>query len=103
MGSKIGKTEKQILNIIQIVSTILIIIMSIGLIIMLLLKLTDHSPTEITLLSTGFSILAGVLLMLATILFNMKEDIGGLKEFRKHTIQKINEISENVKEIKEKI
>lgn len=99
MGSELGRVEKLVLNVIRVVFTFLFIIMSIILIIMLLMKLTEHSPTEMTLFSTGFSILAGFLLMVTTILFNMKEDLGGLKEFKRQTVNKINDINSKIDEI----
>ncbi len=66
---------------------------------MLIQKLTGHSPTEITILLWAIGILATLQVLVITILFQIKgelgstkEKMGGLLEFRRQTIEKLKEM-----------
>ncbi len=81
--------------------TLLIVIFSVVIIYFLILKLTDHSPTDIIILYSFITLL--ILSM-----FKVQYDLGGFKEFSqgaKHSFKNIKEdnleIKREIKEIKE--
>ena len=68
--------------------SIILIILSL---IMILLKISVHSPSETTIIFSVVGILLALQVVVISILFQIKEDIGNLKEFKRQTIVKINE------------
>jgi len=86
----------KIWDIIRIIFIILVIILSIYVIILLLIKIFGHSPSEITIISWVVGILLSLQIVIITILFKIKEDIGGIKEFKRQTIRKIKDIEDRL-------
>ena len=83
--------KKIILDIIRIIFSIISIILIILSLIMILLKISVHSPSETTIIFSVVGILLALQVVVISILFQIKEDIGNLKEFKRQTIVKINE------------
>lgn len=95
--------NKKISEAIRIISSLVAIVLILITVWMILLKIFGHSPSDANVIFSVIGILVVLQIMVINVLFNIKGDVGGLKEFRKHTISKINEISRDVKEIKNKI
>lgn len=88
--------NKTFLEAIRIIFALIVIILSILTIIMILLKITGHSPTETTIIFSVIGILVTLQAMIIGILFNIKGDLGNIKgnigefkEFKRQTIGKI--------------
>lgn len=64
---------------------------------MVLQKLLGHSPTEITILLWMSGVLVSLQVLVLTILFQMKGDLGELKEFKRQTIEKVKNLEIKVK------
>ena len=80
---------------IEIVSWIFYILGVILLVIviwMLVLKLTGHSPTEISVLLWAVGILATLQTVMLTVLFQVNGKIGEFTEFKRQTIERIRDI-----------
>lgn len=92
------KKEIEILSwIFYVVAVVLIFWM----IILLIRKLTGHSPTEMTFIMGGMGIIAALLVLVITSLFRIEGKMGEfsefkrqISEFKKQTIEKIKEIEE---------
>ncbi|NQV08994.1 hypothetical protein HQ529_04040 [Candidatus Woesearchaeota archaeon] len=92
-----NETVERINEYIVKIFTFLTIILSLYVIYMLIMKLTNHSPEMITIVSWAVVILLTLQVLIISILFPMKETIGKLEEFRTYTISKIKEIDERLK------
>ncbi len=97
------KTGDRILEAIKIIAFIVVVIASIILIIMLVMKLTEHSPTELTVIMWIAGIMFTLLFMIIMILFQIKGDVGGLKEFRRQMIEFQRQTISKIEEMKNKI
>lgn len=102
--------NSKFLEFIRITFTIIVITLALITIYMIVLKLTGHSPTEITITYSILGILVAFQVLIAGILFQIKGDVGILKEFRrqniefqKQTIGKINSTQEKIKDIENKL
>ena len=83
-------------EIIKIIFAIISLILAIISIILILAKLFGNSPTENTILLSVTGILVSLQVVIVSILFQIKEDIGNLKEFKRQTISKIKEIGDKL-------
>ena len=84
--------NKQFLEIIRIIFTIITILLATVTAIFILLKLTGHSPTETTIIFSIIGVLITLQVVIISVLFQIKEDLGSLKEFKRETIHKIKNI-----------
>ena len=84
--------NKIFLEVIRIIFTIIAIVLAIISIILILIKLFGYSPTENTILLSVTGILVALQVVIISILFQLKGDVGELKEFKRQTIGKIKEI-----------
>ncbi|MAG02515.1 hypothetical protein CMI42_04200 [Candidatus Pacearchaeota archaeon] len=94
--------NKKVLDLIRIIFTILSIGLMIITIWMILQKLLGHSPTEISIMFSVIGILVSLQIVIISILFSLKGDVGELREFKRQslrfqdeTISKISKLSEN--------
>lgn len=79
------------------ISALVAIIMIIITSILILIRLFGNSPSETTIFFSGLAILVSFQILIISILLQMKEDIGSLKEFRNQTIHKIQELDRKIK------
>ncbi|MBU3912709.1 MAG: hypothetical protein KKB21_01230 [Nanoarchaeota archaeon] len=86
--------NRTLLEVIRIIFTVISIILVVTSIIMISLKLSGHSPTETSIIFSVIGILMALQIVIITILFQLKEDIGCFKEFRRQTIDKIKEVKQ---------
>ncbi len=77
--------KKITLDIIRIIFTLITILLAIVSIYLILDKLFGHSPTEETIILSVIGILLTLQVVVITILFQIKEDLGNLKEFKRQT------------------
>ena len=84
--------NRKLLKLIRLIFTTIVIILAFVSIILLLIKLTGHSPSENTIIISVVGILVALQVVVISILFEIKEDIGNLKEFKRQTISKVKEI-----------
>ena len=89
--------NRTFLETVKILSAIMAIIMMIIASILILIKIFGSSPTDITVIFSVAGFIMAFLIMIISILLGIKEDIGGLKEFKYQTINKINEIENKFK------
>lgn len=82
---------------IEVIKIIFIIITIILSIILISIKLFGNSPTEDTILLSVTGILVALQVVIISILFQVKEDVGNLKEFKRQTISKIKEMNNKIK------
>lgn len=90
-------------EVVKIIFVIMVLVMSIITIVLILLVLFGESPTEITVLSSIIAILIALQTVIMGILFQMKEDMGSLKEFRRQTIYEVKGIGDRLITIKKVI
>ena len=95
---------KKEVNILSWIFYVITIILIVYVILMLILKLTGHSPTEMEIVLWGMGIMTTFLTLILMFLFQIKTEIGtikgqigGLNEFKKQTIEKIKELEKNHK------
>jgi len=77
-----AKKKINAVKIALIIIYILFILLSVVVIVMLTLKLIGRSPTTITIISWVVGVILTFQILIATILFQVKEDLGKLKEFK---------------------
>ncbi len=63
---------------------------------MIIIKLLGHSPDETTITFSIMGILIALQVVVISILFQIKEDVGSLKEFKRQTIEKIKGIENKI-------
>ena len=85
-----------------ILFSIVAFIMAVVVIVMLVMKLTGHSPTSFEVLSWSVGIVLALEVVIISVLFPIKNSLGRLeefkqntKEFQNQTIMEINKIKEN--------
>ena len=61
---------------------------------MIITKLLGHSPTDTTIIFSILGILVALQVIIISVLFQIKGEVGELKEFKRQTISKINKIEE---------
>lgn len=87
-------TKLKIYKIVAIIFTIIAIISGLITIVLIIIKLTGNSPDLIAIslwvVTTVITLIMGGIYLL----FPMKEDIGGMKEFQRQTIVQVNELKE---------
>lgn len=88
--------NNKLIEIIKIIFTLIAIISALITIVLLIIKMIGHSPTEITILLSLVSFLIALQIIILTVLFQVKGDIGGLKEFRRQTVSEIREIKKRI-------
>jgi len=67
------------------------------------MKLFGYSPTETTIMISVIGMLATLQAIIITVLFQIKEDIGGIKEFQRGSIEFQKQTIEKIKDIENKI
>lgn len=80
-------------NIVDGILTFFIVVLAVIAIVSLILKLTNHSPVDITIL---YSLVA----MIIVSAFKLHYDIGGLHEFSENTKTSFQHIREDIRELK---
>jgi len=95
-------TKLKIYKITAIIFTIIAIISGLITIVLILVKLTGHSPDAITI--SLWVVITVITLIMGGIfaLFPVKEDIGRLKEFQRQTITQVSELRGELKELQNK-
>lgn len=88
--------NRKFLEAIRIIFTIITIILAIATIIMILMKLLGYSPTETTIMLSVMGMLATLQAIIITALFQIKGDVGSLKEFQRQTVDKIKQIENKI-------
>ena len=95
---------KKEINILSWIFYVITVILLIYMIVMLILKLTGHSPTEIEIVLWGMGIMTTFLTLILMFLFQIKTEIGTIKgkigsfeEFKVQTVEKIKELEKKVK------
>ncbi len=88
--------NRKLLETIRIIFTIIAVILIIASGWMLILKLAGHSPSETTIMFSVIGILLTLQVVVISILFQIKEDIGSFKEFKRQTIEKIRKIENRI-------
>jgi len=84
--------QKELWKLIRGLLFFLLLILATIAIWMLVLKITDHSPDAITIVSWVVGVILTFQILVITILLQIKEDLGNLKEFKRQTINKINKL-----------
>ena len=87
--------KNTLISILSIISSIIAII----LIIMLLIKITGHSPDSITILSWGIGLVLSLEILILSILFPIKENLGELNEFKRQTISEIRKLKDKITDL----
>lgn len=91
--------NRKFLEAIRIIFAILAIILMIITIVMILMDLFGYGPTETVITFSALGILATLLAIIISVLFQIKGDIGSLIEFRRHTIEFEKQTIDKIKEI----
>ncbi|MBA7524777.1 hypothetical protein ES705_16919 [subsurface metagenome] len=79
-------------NIITLIFAIITIILLLITIILIFIKILGQSPTDVKILYSTIGFLIALQIVIITILFQIKENVGELKEFKRQTISEIKEI-----------
>jgi len=94
--------EKVFWKTIKIIIFILFLILSLITIWMLILKITGHSPDITTIIAWVVGIILTFQILIITILFQVKGDLGEIKEFKRNQLNFNKQTIETVKAIKNK-
>lgn len=94
---------RKIFEVIRIIFTIIAIFLLLISILMIILKLLGNSPTEINMTFSIMGILIALQVIIISTLFQIKGDIGELKEFKIHSLEFQKQTIERIKEIKTRI
>lgn len=82
---------------------VITVILIIWMIVLLIRKLTGHSPTEMTFVLWGMGIITTLLMLVITSLFRMEGKMGEFSEFKRQTSEFKKQTIEKIKEIEEKM